>query len=474
MDFDKAKRRQSLKVIVSELIMVITVIITVVILALLVSGYWLNENFEVERQGMLQIYSTPTGADVAIDGESSWLQRTNTSKVLTSGEHTVTLTKDGYDSWSKTITITEGLLYRLHYPRLFPENRTAETVLDVSGTTFATISPDHNSLLLSNNTTKWGLVKLSSDTVTLQDISVAGLFSDVQLAAEAETGLFTGKILQVDWDRDGSHALFRVQSGDKLEWVLLDVKNIAKSLNLTREFNADFSDVQILDNSSSNLIVVENRNLRKIDVSGRSISTVIVPSVVDVDHYNNEIVFSAAQPSSAAAADDSLPYYVGYLKTSDDAVTALASTPAPAKVAISRFYDQKYITILTGDTVSVHLKDDFEDSVSYQIDFAPESLEVGHDGEFILMSAGTNIATLDMESSTVSEWSVAGDSFDWLDNDMLYTVSDGQLIVYDYDGLNRRSLAANVSSRFPAGITDNKWLYYFSDDQLIREWLVEH
>ena len=57
---------------------------------------------------------------------------------------------------------------------------------------------------------------------------------------------------------------------------------------------------------------------------------------------------------------------------------------------------------------------------------------------------------------------------------MLYSVKDGDLIVYDYDGLNRRVIASNVSSRFPAAITDDKWLYYFSDGQLIREWLIEH
>ena len=60
------------------------------------------------------------------------------------------------------------------------------------------------------------------------------------------------------------------------------------------------------------------------------------------------------------------------------------------------------------------------------------------------------------------------------DSDMVYVIQDGDLIVYDFDGYNRRQLAKNVSSHFPAGITDNKWLYYFSDGQLIREWIVEH
>ena len=122
MDFDKIKRRQSLKVIISEAIMVLAVIITVIVLAFVVSGYWLNSDFKIERQGLLQISSFPTGADVEIDGSVSWLQKTNTSKVLSSGEHTVALSKENYDSWSKTINISEGLLYRINYPRLFLKN----------------------------------------------------------------------------------------------------------------------------------------------------------------------------------------------------------------------------------------------------------------------------------------------------------------------------------------------------------------
>ena len=64
MDPEKRARRQSLRIIVSECFMVLAVVITVAILAFMVSGYWVNSDFKIERQGMLQISSLPTGADV--------------------------------------------------------------------------------------------------------------------------------------------------------------------------------------------------------------------------------------------------------------------------------------------------------------------------------------------------------------------------------------------------------------------------
>ena len=182
MDAEKKQLRQSLKVIFSEAVMVVAVIISVVVLVLIVSGYWINSDFKVERQGMLQISSIPTGADIQIDGDSAWLQRTNTSKVLPSGEHTILLTKDGYDSWSKTVTIKEGLLYRVHYPRLFLNNRTPEELLNVDGTTATFISPDHNSIILANKTTKWQLINLREETPTLSPLDISKVFSSVSLA----------------------------------------------------------------------------------------------------------------------------------------------------------------------------------------------------------------------------------------------------------------------------------------------------
>lgn len=467
MDPERAKRRQSAKIIISETIMVLAVVITVTMLAFIVSGYWLNSDFKVERNGLLQISSVPTGADIYIDGDSSWLQRTNTSKVLSSGEHSVKLTKDGYDSWQKTINISEGLLYRIHYPRLFLQNRTPESLLDVTGTTLATTSPDHNSLILINNTTEWAFINLDSDEIKPEPIDISQIFSSVSLAPDATTGLFTGTIQDIKWDYDGTHALFKTNNTNTTEWVLLDVKNPTKSINLTKEFGANFNEIQILDNSSNNLLAIRNGNLHKIDVSGKSISAVLAENVTNFDHYNNEVVFSATTTSETPVN------YIGFLKLGDDKITTLEETNSPALVTLSRFYDDKYITVLSDHLVSLYKKEDFTKIKDFELTFQPTFIEVGHNGEFITMSLNNRIATLDMEAMSVTEWQPSGTRFGWIDNDMVYTVADNSLTVYDFDGYNQRTIASNVSEHFPAAITNNKWLYYFSDNTLIREKITD-
>lgn len=368
MDYEEKKRRQNLRVIVSEALMVLTVIITVIVLVFVVSGYWLNSNFEVERQGLLQVSSIPTGSYVLIDdSEPSWFQRTNTSKMLPIGEHTVKIERDGYDSWVKTVNISEGLLFRLHYPRLFPLEREAEEIYDVIGVTKTFLSDDHETLLL--------------------------------------------------------------YSGDS---DLLDTSIYEKIPEKTPDLSTKVSDWKIV-----------NLNSDKPE-----------PEVMTLRSLYNYF----EKPEEKEQKEDPLEDFA-VEKEFDESDTLF----------FSRFYEDNYLTVLSGQMVAVYLKEKAEPIFESEISFIPEEIKPGHNGEFVLFFSDKNVATLDMETMSLKEWAMDGTTHGWIDNDMIYSVSEGELFVYDFDGLNRRSLAHNVSERFPVMITNDKWLYYFSDSKLIRE-----
>ena len=458
MDLEQRAKRQSFRVIISETIMFLTVAITVVVLALIVSGYWLNADFKVERQGMLQINSIPTGASISVDGDTPWFQRTNTSKILSSGEHEIILTKDGYDTWSKTVSISEGLLYRLNYPHLFLKEREKEAVYDVTATTFATASPNRKLILLANSTTSWKLLKLDSDTIKADSIDISKLFSSVSLASGATTGLFNGEILSAEWDNSNEHILFKVNANGSIEWVILDIRNLSKSVNLTRDFATNFEKIKIFANSASTLLVVRNGNLHKIDVDARQISAILVSGIQSFDFYDSEIIYVSNGE-------------LNLMRIGNEPVV-LSEVEPEAKALLGKFYDEKYIYVLEKNVLSIYQINSFELVEEIEISFSPENIKVGYGGEFIVMNTGVSFATIDMESMQVGEWSADSSHFGWINRYMLYSTLDGELFVYDFDGLNRRSLASNVSNHFPVVITDDKWLYYFSDGQLMREWLI--
>ncbi len=367
MDPDAAKKRQSIKVIFSETLMVLTIIATVIVLALVVSGYWLNSDFEVERQGMLQISSAPTGADVAIDGQTAWLQVTNTSKVLTSGEHTITLTKEGYDSWSKTINISEGLLYRIRYPRLYLVEREKTKIADTLGTTKVFTNGKQNQLFL-----------YSGDLATL----------DTEQYALPATGQ-------------------EVSGSDVIpSWQVLN-----------------------LDSDTP-----------------------------EKKPVTRDMLYELFKKPKKPTEEDPLKAFNPNLHISES-----------AKTIFSKFYDDRYLTVIEGAAITMYKKDIEEPVLVSELSFVPTEFHTGDDGEFIVFSTGSTIATLDMETMQIKDWQVDGETFGWLDGSTIYSVKDGELFVYDFDGLNRRSLSSGVSSRFPVYLTSDRWLYYFSDDTLMRE-----
>ncbi len=464
MDSEERARRQSLRVIISESIMVIAVIVTVVILAFLVSGYGINSDFEVERQGMLQIYSMPTGASVEVDGEAPWYQRTNTSKVLSAGEHEIKLAREGYDTWSKTVTINEGLLYRIHYPRLFLLEREPEAVFDTTNYTFATVSPDRRYLLLTNNTTNWILINLENETIKPKTLDVSNFLSPCN-------------VLAAEWNNNNDHVLIKTDS-NTAEWVLLDINNIAGSMNVTRAFATKFSDVRIFDSSASSLLALKNGDLHKIEVASKQLSDTLASNIINFEFYRDEVVFVAenvndteyvyameSNPSSEIDAS----YYAGILRMGSNTTTPLRPVSSVGRIFLSRFYDERYLTLVDGESVAIYRRDDFAKILDSEITFAPHRIKVGISGDFVFIVNAENVATIDMETRGIYEWQLDSSAYGWLDDNMLYDVAGGALVVYDFDGLNRRELSNNVDKNFPATISADKYLYYFSENNLTRE-----
>ena len=456
MDIEQAKRRQFVKVAISETCMVFAVIALVVILILITSGYWINQNFEVERAGLLQVSSIPTGADLEIDGENGgFFQRTNTSKMVASGEHTVRVSREGYDSWVKTVNVREGLLYRLHYARLFLNDRTVEKIINYGVAEMSSVSPKHDLLLVFDGG-MMDLLNLNSDKVVPTRIDYKQYFPTLTASA----------IKTIKWSANEEKVL--IQTAD--DWLLVNLKNPNESLKLSTLFNTTFEKVTIADDSANTLYVVEKNNLRKVNISAKTISEILVENVINYDFYGNEIIYVATDTKST---------FVGILSNNKNTKIVEASTKTYAN--LSKFYNDTYLTIVDGKQVilyggklptSMDDNDIFEEGLSFTLDFVPEKIKLGHNGEFYLFQNADQIAVLDMEALEIVPYKIETTKFDWLDTDMIYVISDGNLIVYDYDGYNRREIAQNVSEKFDVTITEDKWLYYFSDGYLVRENLL--
>lgn len=467
MDPEQIKKRQTLRVLFSEAMMVLSVIVIMTVLIMITSGYWINQNFEVERQGMLQVYSSPTGADIIVDGDSSWLAKTNGSKIVSGGEHEVKIAKEGYETWTKRVNIREGLMYRLPYVRLFPIKHETEKVGEYNAA-ISSVSPDRNTMLIVNNTSLWQLLHLNKSEVSTTDIDTSKIFD-----SSDKNGLSADDIAGIKWSAEGNRVLIKTHKDGQGGWVLLDIKNTNKSINLSKVFDEKFDNIKFISRSGDSLLAEVDGNLRKISVEEQSLSKVLASDVSSFDIYDGGVVYIASK--------DGIKRVFSMKDLEDKPIQIAEFSGDRIYATVTRFYEDEYFVVVNDDKFSLYVgslpKEDNDESFKKILDsnigFVPETVKSGANGDFFIVRNGRNIATLDLESEKVTRFRVDGDKVGWIDNYMLYSVDgDGSMFVYDYDGLNRREVSKNASSRLGATICDDKWLYYFSDGFLVRENLI--
>ena len=103
----------------------------------------------------------------------------------------------------------------------------------------------------------------------------------------------------------------------------------------------------------------------------------------------------------------------------------------------------------------------------------PDSFKTEAKNQVILVSKDTNFAVFDLENYTLSSYTLENNLTFWPDEYTIGVVSDGKLIVRDFDGLNRQELGKSADGFSAIIAKNNKYLYHMqkNDDKLtlVRE-----
>ena len=446
MDLEERKKRQTLKVLLIEAFMSVAVVVTVVILVLVVSGYSIGSDYKLEQGGLLKVDSEPTGASVILDGEK--LGETNFSRVVSSTEHEVVLEKEGYDTWKKKVSVSKGLLYHLRYPHLFLKERVKEHVRDFNGIEFASVSPDHNVMFLIENDLNWSLLDLRSEKPSKKELHPSFLADGMKF-----------EISQALWSRNGRRVVLEGVMNEQHKWLYMDFDNENNCYDLNDMFSVDFAKMTILDDSANELLAYSNKELFRIDVSKKVLSASLAKNVEDYYAFmNGNIMF---------VSNDAIWSLKGAEKEN------VMKLDGPARIAAVNFYNDKYLVIYANDSLAVYEGEALKEVLNEKIEINLDNLKIMDGVGYVVARDGDTIHALDMESMKLNTWSADTGTLGWLDKYLIYAVSDNTLFAYDFDGQNKRQLSESVDGNYPAIITDNKWLYYFSDGALVREWLIK-
>ncbi len=458
---ERKKKWRTIRLVITEIIMVVAVIVTVVLLTFFAMGYRFSEDGEVGQQGLIQIQSIPTGATITID-DDTLLAHTNASKLVSAGEHTVKLTKVGYDSWSKTITSEVGRVIKLLYPRLFLEERTPEVMREFERQlSFFSPATNHDAVLYSlDNNPKWILLDVRGDDAIQQEIDLT----------EALKGLL---VQNVTWNGNSDKVLVKASNDSGTEWLVVNLSDPENVVSINKEFDMNFIDVTFMNDAGDKLIALQDdAKLRTIDLSSKTISGVLATNVKSYSFYNDKIFYQTKENVIEL-----------WQENSDDVVVASYDDKQQVKFIASGYLDNKYIAIFVDGKCAVYEGDfpDAERSLSdmtlvyhKEIGFSAEEIISAADGELIVARAGKKLAVFDGELDKMSQFELPGEQMFFLDKYLIGTILDGNLMVMDFDGENTRTLTKASGIAF---ITkNNKWLYYLNSvdgvTRLYREKII--
>jgi hypothetical protein len=450
------------------------------IMLMVAMGYRVNTDWGLERSGLVQIYSTPTGATVTIDGKKL-STKTNISRTLDDGKHHVVITRPGYDSWRKDVNIRPGMVSRLT-ARLFPIDFTSEEVDKFEMTGRLSLSTGEQYGLLFNNTTKWALLDFRGNDYKQTAIDVAEMFEVkapvATVGAEAETDLIVaGKIEVAGWSRNSERVIIKRTLDGKIEWFVLNVSNLKESVNVSKLFLMDFENMIGSNNSGSQMFALENGHIRMIDLSRKTISAVLVDKVEEVSVFESGLAY-------IATADEEGVREIGVYLDGEAGATKISEIDAEGDVRImtGEYLGDKLLVYSVGAQIRAfsgnwpHFGSDnsMMNIISEELPFTPGSkLAFSDENRFLKIENGADkqVLVFDFdEFEAIERYSLERiGNLSWLDGYLLFSKNDSELAVMDYDGENYRKLIESgddeqlrISHYF---LSENENWFYFVETE---------
>ena len=473
MDRAKSKKIRNIRVIATNIFMSISVVAIVFVLMLIAMGFTFNESGGLEQAGLVQIVSNPSGANVEINGANQ-VSHTDFSKMLSAGEHTIRVSKSGYDTWTKKLKIDAGLLTRVEWVRLFPKQSDKQDVLEFDTLRLATFSPDRKHLLaLEENGDAFHFIDIQDDKPQSKDLPLSECFG-----TKSKT-IHNGAISILSWNNDNTKIIAKWTNNDNTSWYLINLNHPDQSINLTQKYNLVFDSILIANDAANKLWALENGNLRLIDANSSTISSTIASDIKKIANNKSTVSFINTETTED---DDkkSTHYNLNVYKEGEQSYTQLAALDnvdenTTIRLAMGTYWSDEWLaysidrkfSIISGKYPSYEKDkaDSLKERYSSELESIPQFASVNANHRIIVLAGEKNIFSFDIETNEQFNYSFANSltGIAWLDDYLLWQNVDNNIIARDFDGENRRNIIKSVDNQLPVTISENdKYLYYFN------------
>lgn len=458
MDFldPKKQRAHLVKLFTGYVLVAVLILLATTIFLYQAYGFGIHKG-KIIQNGLVFFSSQPSGASVYLNGQQK--NNTNDRLVLQAGKYKVQIQKTGFRTWQRAVTIEGGQVERFDYPFLFPTTLKTTTADSFAlAPSLATQSLDHRWLLTQQpgNLRTFNLYDLNNP----QQVKITTIALPVGLLSPSTS---KQSIKVVQWASDNQHVLLEHTFGTSHEYILLDSQHPERSLNLNNALSSDPTTLTLQSKQYDKYFVYDGsaKTLGTDSLSNPAIVPLVQNIAVGYATYGDNIVLYAGTAVDASGKQQitlyqnntsypiqKVPAHGAYLldltKYSGDwYVVAGASSQDKVYVyknPTNALDAQPYDPLVPIDVLKV-------DGPTYEAFSAS--------AQFIAIEHGAQFAAYDIENDKTYAFAVPK-TFDasqvhatWMDGDRLEYVSDGKLVVFDYDGTNVQTLVAAAPSYTP-------------------------
>lgn len=459
MDFLDPKKRKAhrIKLFIGYALMAAALLFASVILLYQSYGYdYDTKTGRIVQNGFVFLSAHPDGADIYLNGKSKG--RTDQRLDVAAGDYTIELKNDGYRTWKRQFTLMGGTIERFIYPFLFPTDlKTSDAQVYGSAPALITQSPDRKLVLVQQpgGFQNFDLVDVSAKSATSTTISLPPTLM--------ETTGPTHALELVEWSTDNQHVVLKHTYAGGQEFVVLDIKSPAASINLSRTFKGTaFSTLALKDKKYDQYYLFDEAGKTLFSASLKSATPTLYQANVLAfrSHGDQELAFVTDSGANAGKVlvkvrEGSDVYTVREMPAGSKYLLDLTSFDGDWYIA-SGVAENDRVFILKNPVAVVKGKSERQPQpiAVLRTPAATEFISFSTNARFIATQSGRNFAVYDAETARQYRYDSGlnlpnGQKVAWMDGHRLTTVVGDHAVVFDYDGTNQQTLTNAINGSAP-------------------------
>jgi len=450
LDPRKQKARRN-RLIVGYFLVAIVISLATVILVSGANGVSIDtKTGQIIEKGLLFVGSQPGGATITLNGKTQ-TSKTSARFDLPAGIYKMTLAKDGYRTWSRSLVIYEHTIVRYVYPFLFPQKpQITPLKLYASTPSLITETPDRHFLLVAEPS----LPSLTFDQYDTTNLAAAS--QSLALPKDLVTGdPSPSTFKEVEWSSDNKHILLQHTTPTGIEFIVFDRTDPTKSFSVNKLFSISPTQVRLRDKKIDQLYIYNqtDQTLQVADAGQAVLAPVFLHHVLAFEPYGSTLL--------TYVTDNGMKAGMVQARIWDNGSTHPLYTFSAGKSYLidSAQFQGHWYYVAGSDTASrIAIFKDPIDSInnpaygkavpllSFVLPGASK-VSFSENTRFIALESGQKMAVYDIEMASPFYYTVKQQlaaPLHWMDGHRLIGQSNSSVYVADFDNTNSQSLTPTL------------------------------